>query len=331
LHRKLWNYALADHLALRFQEAERVACRRLLGGILATGLALWSLKNGSQLWPDAPPAFLGASWFTVGGVVLLAASGAVSFGLRARFQRIRMNFLLSRTLAEALRVDLFQRAAGTGVDTRALLKEQHLLPEAARSRTATPRPHFAELALEKAEACAGTAPIPPQTEGIALARKYWLEDQRDYFLGSPGKDGASASAFRKHRAWRSRSRRAVVAAVGFLVVSLSAQAWAFLQGIPGQPDPLWVRLTGAVAEYGVAVSGLFAGYFHQLAALQSVKAQKFRRAGLHLSALLEEWNQTPDSVSRTLALLRDAARAAVEETADWGVHQREHTPEASFR
>ncbi len=328
-HRRLWNYALADHLALRFQKAERVACRRLLVGIFLTGLALSFLKNGSLFWPDAPEPWPGLSMVAISGTALLVTAGIVTLAFRFRFKRLRTNFLLSRTLAETLRVDLFQRVAGTGADTCQMFKEQHLRPESSESRPKPPRPHFEELALERAEACGGPDPIPPQDDGIVVAQKFWLEDQRDYFLGPLDKPGASLKAHWKHVRWKRLSQSWVFGAVGFFIVSLTAKALPLLLEVPLH-FKTWAAPVGAVAEFGVAVSGLFVAYFHQLAALQAVTAQKYHRAGLYFTTVLERIGTVPDERADR-ALLQEAARAALAETADWGVHQREHTPDATIR
>lgn len=318
-HRLLWNYAIADEIALRSQRKEQRSCRRLVVIVAVLGLGFLSLRIAPQLWPAASAEMLGFP------LTKLAPLGVILFCLIAsmlgqrHFSRQRGRFLIARTLAETLRVDLFQRVAGTNFDTATQFQRHHQLTREAP---------FTVRLLQKALACSDVAKAPPQPDGVELARKLWLQSQFDFF-GDPTQIPPSAtSATGKELQRNQRSETRFQWYLRFAIVFfLLSVAW---KAVPGSMQSGWGLLLGISTEAGAGVFGLLAGFYRQMAALHAVTGQKYHRAGLYLSEALHRMDSLQEGPER-VALLREVAREAVAENADWGVHQRHHTPRTSFR
>lgn len=328
LHPLIWNFALADEMALRYQAIQRWDCRRLLGLVALCGAGFWLLKYGPQIWP--------AKLFNVlpqgvaAGIALIVIAGAVSAIQRNRFRRNRGRYLVSRTLAEALRVDLAQRMAGTKLDTVAEFARQHEVADDAS---------FSKHVLKSALECAEPPAFAGQANGLGLARTLWLEDQLRFF-GDPSKPGGRAgettgSTERERRSHRRAERRMKTgAAILFFFLAISLISWGLRLFIGGEgsaaPELGWVMGLGAASELLAGICGIWVGYYHQMGALHAVTAQKYHRARLYLEDALRDLDGAQSDEKRR-EILACAGRLALAETADWGVHQREHAPRTAFR
>ena len=333
LHRLLWNFALADEIADRYGKIQRKNSRRVLIFIALFGTGFWFLRYASQLLPDKPfhfqalPLLNNVMAGSVVAVLLIVIAGLASLRGRGRYRQNRDRFLISRTLAETLRVDLAQKLAGTGLDT---------VQEFSRQYDRSHDISFSELVLKSALKCAGAPPSSPPSDGLEQARTLWLEEQSHYF-GDPiltePKPGEKPPRILAERLQRQKAERRLKAAVRLVIGSLALSL--IFRGIQhGQLIPVeWhpgLQLGAIISELCTALFGLWAGYSHQVAALHAVTAQKYHRAKIFLTDALEELKKDlPPSERR--AIFTRLGKQALAESADWGVHQREHTPRAAFR
>lgn len=333
LHPLLWNYAIADEIAIRYQEAQRWTCRRLLIYVALTGAGFWLTRYANLLLPASEGGPLsGISLPALAGGALIAGAGVASFLARGRFKKERSRFLVARTLAETLRVDLAQRLAGTGLDTVGEFSRQHEIAEDA---------NFPNTVLKAALHCAGkpASAVPADGKGLELARKLWLEDQLRFF-GEPKEAGSQEPGLgsRKgrvdrelslHRRAEGRLKAGVVFTFLFLFLSLAMRVLPHWDGF----DQGWhhgLAVAGAFSDLFMGLFGLWLAYYHQVAALHAVTAQKYHRARVYLMDALDALKKEPREEERRKIFAR-AGQLALAETADWGVHQREHAPRTAFR
>lgn len=317
LQKLLWDYAISSEIAGRSKKTEDRYCWRLLLTVIALGTVFWLLRYANQFWPE-PPQWYGYSLVNTGGYAIAVLLFIASVVQRKQFRRYRERFLIARTMEETLRVDLFQRIAGTGLDTLGLFRRHHQLSDQAP---------FTIRVLETA--LAGTAVSgPTQPGGIELARKLWLESELRFFGDPeqipPSDACATGLELRRHRVAETCLRVSLFLALALLILSLASKI-----PLPQQFTEI-AGIVGMATELGAGLFGLLTGFFHQVAALHAVTGQKYRRAGLYLADVLSRMDRTSDDAARR-ELLRQAAWEALAETADWGVHQREHTPRTAFR
>lgn len=325
LHRLLWNYAVADEMAIRYQGIQQRSSHRIVFFVALVATGFWILKNAALLLPG--PGVAGFSLGATAGGSLIGLASLASFWERSRFQRNRSRFLLSRTLAETLRVDLAQRLAGTRMNTLDEFVRQHdILDDKA----------FSKAVLVAAFECAKAPLVAPQADGMDVAESIWLRDQLRYFgdpKAEPGTFGGSSPRVERERRAHERSethfKRGVRGAIFFLILSQVLWATTFASELPSLWKT-WASAGQACSDFLFGLSGFWAGYHHQISALHAVTAQKYHRARLFLVDAVEALRNAPGTEARQ-AIFVQAGKLALAETADWGVHQREHTPQVSFR
>lgn len=325
LHRLLWNYAIADEMAIRYQRIQQKSSHWIVAFVAVVATGFWILKNAALLLPQ--PGVAGLSLGATLGSALIGLASVASFWERSRFQRNRSRFLLSRTLAETLRVDLAQRLAGTKMDTLEEFVRQHdILDDKA----------FSKAVLMSALECAKAPLVTPQSGGMELAKTIWLEDQLRYFgdpKAEPGTLGGSSPRVERERRFHERAerrfKRGVRGAVFYLILSQILWGLTFVSGLP-ELGKTWAAVGQAFSDFFFGLCGFWAGYHHQISALHAVTAQKYHRARLFLVDAVDALRKEAREEERK-AIFARAGKLALAETADWGVHQREHTPQVSFR
>jgi hypothetical protein len=343
LRRLLWNFALADAISLRYQRPQAVAGTKIAAYVGLAGTGMWLFNRAAELVPGAPVAAAGLTAPALAGAVLLLVFTLLSLRYRVRYRQLRHRFLAGRTLAETLRVEFFQRLAGTGFHTVEVFTAHH---------ETSAQPSWTLRLLEHAIASAGSnpreaAPENPRPDPTRLqwVESYWIEAQHRQF-GKPkvdgtvtGATGREAEAARKAERWL---RAAFLATAGCVVGSVlllllphaADLPWVKAQGWP-LPDRAsladGVRIPRHVTELLAGLLGIAAAGFHQRSSLHAVTARKFRRAALVLAEARHHLSAPELTPAYRQSTFRYVAYQSIAETTDWGVHQREQPMHVAFR
>jgi hypothetical protein len=316
LRKLLWNYAIADAIAMRYKDPASRAGSKIALSMAVASVGFWAFNSGIQ------------SLRLPGGIILVLFT-IVSFISRKQFQNRRVNFLTARSLAEALRVDFFQRLVGSGFDTLKHFEEQ-------RDTHSKSNHMLALKALERAMASSG---YPPQTaatkdglppEGIKWAEIYWIHGQQQYFAGENGsakRESGSANSSEALLTFCFRLTSIVVLlSVLILVAPLASHYFPVLAKFTNILQAL--KSAGALLT---PILGIATAFLHQQSAEHAILAQKYRRAGLVLTAASSQLMNPNLSAEERIAKLKDVGYQSIAETADWGVHQREQSNHIAFR
>ncbi len=341
LRRLVWNYAIADAMALYYQRPQSSASHKIAAYVALAGTGVWLFSRAGELFPDAPAIVANLPLPSLVGAALIVVFTSFSLRFRIRFKQIRHRFLMARTLAETLRVEFFQRLAGTGFHTAEVFRAHH---------ETTSVPSWTLRILEAAIASSGEKPGQPPGEiptpdpvRLQWTEDYWVESQHRYY-GKPKVDGSiSGATGRETEAARAAERwlRFNFIATAFTVVASLALMLAptfadlpFLQS-RGAPDGERIRqivlIPRHISELMAGLLGIAATLFHQRSSLHAVIARKYRRAALVLAEARHHLSASNLSPANRLAALRYIAYQAIAETTDWGVHQREQPIHVAFR
>ncbi len=341
LRHLLWNFAIADSIALHYQRPQSAAGARIATYVALASAGFWAFQNGTEIASGLPPVLGDLNAIRFAGLTFIALFTILSFRSRIRFRQLRHRFLTARSLAEALRVDFFQRLAGTGFYTLEVFAAHH---ETSKD------PSITLKALEAAMACSGGLGRRPPMENpspdpqrIQWAESYWLQNQHLYF-GKPKVDGSIAGAAgREAKASHAAEKNLTlcfvltsVAVVGTLLLILAPalvefpaiKQWVSLDR--KQVEAL-AEIPRRFADLLTPILGIASAFLHQRSAAHAITAQKYRRAALVLSDTLHRLADPNLTPAFRLSLLRYVAYQAVAETTDWGVHQREQSKHIAFR
>jgi len=343
LRRLLWNYALADSIALRYQRPQAAAGTKIALHVALAGTGMWLFNRAGELFPAAPPTGLSLTWPALVGAVLLLVFTLLSLRSRIRHRQLRHRFLVGRTLAETLRVEFFQRLAGTGFHTVEVFSAHH---------ETSAQPSWTLRLLEFAIASTGEKPreAPPEnprTDRVRLGwvETYWIDAQHRYF-GKPKVDGSVAGATGREvelaRAAEGGLRFTFFATAACVVTSVLLLLAPHLADLPWTRAQDWpipergivadaVRIPRQITELLAGLLGIAAASFHQSSALHAVTSRKFRRAALVLAEARHHLSAPDATAAYRQSTYRYVAYQSIAETTDWGVHQREQPMHVAFR
>jgi len=341
LRNLIWNFAIADAIAIRYQRPQASAAGRIATFVALASAGIWSFNNGDALMPELPPVVAGLNALKLTGIAFIVLFTILSFHYRIQFRQLRHRYLMARSLAEALRIDFFQRLAGTGFHTLDVFAAHH---ETTKEHSITFK------ALETAMASAGglgrRAPAEnptPDPVRIEWAEYYWVEAQHRYF-GKPKVDGSiSGAAGREAESARSTEAQlrlcfaltsfAVVASLSMILAPAVVEFPSIRAVVPFRGDAVgeWIRIPKLFGDLLTPVLGIAAALLHQRSAAHAVTAQKYRRAALVISEARHHLSSADLTPAFRLASLRYVAYQSVAETADWGVYQREQSNHIAFR
>jgi hypothetical protein len=325
--RLLCNFALADAIANHYKGLQKHGPTRIATFVSLTTAAVWAFQHGDALAKGWPVVAGGLNAVQLTGLVGIVLFTALSFLSRFRFQKLRHNFLIARSLAEAIRVDLFQRIGGTGFDTLQTIKAHH---ETGADPSVIP------AALEATfDSCGFSAhprsdpPSPLAPEDLKRIREHWLDDQMRYFQKAASLERKVAdSAESLLSSCLFLTATAIIISLLLLILPNLLQfplvkTWLRLE--PGQ-IAAGSFLPPGLMDLLTPLLGILAAFFHQKSAEHAIISQKYSRAVLMLSqALTELEKKDPREV------LESIGRQAISETSDWGVHQREQSRHIAFR
>jgi len=337
----IWNFAIADAIALHYQRPQAKATGRIATYVCLASAGFWSFNNGDALMSNLPDIVAGLNALKLVGIVFIVLFTILSFHCRIQFRQLRHRYLMARSLAEALRIDFFQRLAGTGFHTLDVFAAHH---ESTKEHSLTFK------ALEMAMAGSGGLARRPPLENptpdplrIEWAEYYWIEAQHRYF-GKPKVDGSiSGAAGRESEAARSAEAKlgicfgltsfAVVASLLMMLAPSLVDFPAIGALVPFNSGMVreWIRIPKLFGDLLTPVLGIAAAFLHQRSAAHAVTAQKYRRAALVLSEARHHLSAPELTPAYRLASLRYVAYQSVAETADWGVYQREQSNHIAFR
>jgi len=206
---------------------------------------------------------------------------------------LEAHYLDFRALAEACRVQYYWQLAGvTGcVADRHLLNQRDELEwirQAARSTQLT----------------TDLLPARPSVESIQIAKKNWIEDQRNWLVG-------------KELRQRTAARKGELIALGFLMVSLTIVLFTVvLQTKLGRSNEFiqWLQVV-----YGMALAFAAATSVYQRTMGYAEQARNYRRLALNMSLACEgvENCLKDNNIDRAADLVRQAGHAALDENSDW--------------
>jgi hypothetical protein len=235
------------------------------------------------------------------GVMLLCAWGFRRHAVRSGCHR---RYIEYRALAEALRVQLFLRHSGSG------LEAANLLAWAQQDA----------LAWIMDALCALTVG-PPPAAGHDI-RACWVQDQRDYHR---------AAGARKSRAMRRGDGLVRAAFLVSVALYLAALIFELLFGgllfrpVAALPDPELWRTVLKLVLGTLSAGALFAANYYGKMSLprQTADHEKLARFYARMDALLAREGQTE-------ALLAVIAREELAENSSWYACQRDNTPDFSL-
>ncbi len=265
--------------------------RRVLALLAVTG-ALFAASF--LLYDEAQVIWL----ILVCGALLLTAGAALAYANRSACHR---RYIEYRALAEALRVQIFLRYAGTGVQAA------NLLPWTQRQETG-----WIPLALSALSA-------GPAQKTAHDVRTYWVEDQRGYH----------ESALKRSRRSQTVSDRVVgCALVVSIILYLAAVVFELLCGgvlqpaVLPAPDPeFWRTVLKIALGLLSAVTLLIAGYYGHLSLPRlSDDHGKMERFYAAMSERLAREGQTD-------TLLTRIAREELIESGNWCSYQKDNAPD----
>jgi hypothetical protein len=336
LRRLLWNYAIADAIAIHYRSPALKTGGMIALSVALAGAGLWTLNNAGTLIPTGSVLAGALDPIRMAGASFLAVFTFNSLVCRGQFRKRRTNYLTARSLAEAIRVDFFQRLAGTGFDT-----PRHFTEQQTSSDSKGPSVGFMalELALTNSGLPIHPTPTeqPPDSERLAWTRRYWIEAQHNYFAGPNGaaqREAAHENATeRQLRICFGLTTAAILVTLAFMLAPHAANL-PFLKGNEAFSEAVLthaLRIPKAIGDLVTPMLGIAAAFLHQKAAAHAVTAQKYRRAALVLSRAIEDLKPSNLSHHSTVEILEGVAYHSIAETADWGVHQREQSNHIAFR
>lgn len=302
-------YGFADALAIRFQASSRRA-------ILALFILVWLSIVAFETFTD-----LEISVAVIPFVLLFGIAYAVYLWMKSR--GIDARYLDYRSLAEALRVQFYWRAAGI-TDSVAAHYMRYRIRESEWIRKAL-------LALELR--------LPPQTDQSAVAgvTADWVAAQNKFFVKNEHRDDLL------HHKLDNR-------ALALMIVSTILVLGPIVLSIPGALEtlglgtPAWMgktvssttgllRTIRVVDDHGdyqglvvlIGVLAAAAGAFHGYGQKRALDAQAKRYARMHtvFQSALDQLNSPETDSRQATAVLRELGREALEENADWVMLHRE--------
>jgi len=230
-------YVAADTISVRFARIVRTVDALLY----ASAFGVFFVYNYLEAWP----AF---SFLYV--AVTAAMAGSVWCVRRRRYDTL---FLEYRALAEAMRVLFFWRIAGVAQPAWLCYLAKH-------SGVVHWVRHAVRTTQFRHDAAAPALPGIAPPDGLAVARRDWVEAQIDYYRAALDRHGA------RHRRWKAIALAAfavsfVVAIALCVVAATRADGWftwdaSAIAGIPVAAFAWWMQLClGVTAALGVAARG----------------------------------------------------------------------------
>lgn len=302
-------YGFADALAIRFQTNSRRA-------ILALFVLVWLSIVAFETFTDLDIAVA-----VIPFVLLFGIAYAVYLWMKSR--GIDARYLDYRSLAEALRVQFYWRAAGI-TDSVAAHYMRYRIRESEWIRKAL-------LALELR--------LPPQAGESAVAEVTadWVEAQNAFFVKNERRDDAL------HHKLDSRALVLMIVStillLGPIVLSIPDAMETLGLGTPAWLDKIAGAMTGllrsirvvdAEGDYHglvvlIGVLAAAAGAFHGYGEKRALDAQAKRYARMHtvFQSALDQLKAPEATGAQATAILRELGREALEENADWVMLHRE--------
>ena len=280
----------ADSLSLRFAGDYRRAMGIL--AVLGTVVALTFL-----LYDEANLFFM----ILICGLALLAAMVTVS---RAKRSAAHRRYIEYRMLAEALRVQMFLRYAGSWIETQRVMTWTE--------QQETPWILCAMCALN-------TGKPPEKTRDI---RECWVEKQRLYHEKA-GQRTAGQSG-RNDRLLRIAGICAIILYFGGILFELLCGSLAPHPAIPVQNPELW-RTVLKILLGTVSVGTLFLASYYGRMSLERKKTdhRKMEEFFRRVNGQMEQFGQTEE-------LMELLAREELTENGNWSSYQRDNAPELNI-
>ena len=280
----------ADSLSLRFARDYR----RTMGilAMLGTAVALTFL-----LYDEANLFWM----ILICGAALLAAMVTLN---RAKRSAAHRRYIEYRMLAEALRVQMFLRYAGSRIETQRIMTwtEQRETP-------------WILCAM-----CAVNAGKPPEkTRDI---RECWVEKQRQYHEKA-GQRTAGKSG-RNDRLLRLAGACAIVLYFGGILFELLCGGLVSKPLIPVRDPETW-RMTLKILLGTVSVGTLFLASYYGKMSLERKKTDHRK-----MEAFFRTLNRQMEQFGQTEELMELLAREELTENGNWSSYQRDNAPELNI-
>ena len=294
------RYIISDALALRFQR-ERVRAQRLLH------LAIFVSFLFFVFFADIPGH---RAEFLLGSAGFLALAYFLNKWFRERHKDTKYEEY--RALAEGLRVELFWRMAGIADS----VADYYLW----KQRTELDWIRTVFRGWRATSGTAASATIQTDLREIQRVRKYWVEDQRNYFARASEREEKRLKKIERIEGLYASSALtvAVLALVGFLGVEL------FLRkaGVPLH-ESRWIDVAIILIEIVLAGAALLHHYGDRMAYSEHAKQYSrmrlvFSRASENLRSLMEKNDGTG-----AIQCLKKLGKEALAENGDWVLLHRE--------
>ena len=280
----------ADSLSLQFAQHYRRAMGVL--AVLGTAVALTFL-----LYDEANLFWM----ILICGAALLAAMITLN---RAKRSASHRRYIEYRMLAEALRVQMFLRYAGSRIETQRIMTwtEQRETP-------------WILCAM-----CAVNAGKPPEkTRDI---RECWVEKQRQYHEKA-GQRTAGKSG-RNDRLLRLAGTCAIVLYFGGILFELLCGGLVSKPLIPVRDPETW-RMTLKILLGTVSVGTLFLASYYGKMSLERKKTDHRK-----MEAFFRTLNRQMEQFGQTEELMELLAREELTENGNWSSYQRDNAPELNI-
>jgi hypothetical protein len=280
----------ADSLSLQFAQHYRRAMGVL--AVLGTAVALTFL-----LYDEANLFWM----ILICGAALLAAMITLN---RAKRSASHRRYIEYRMLAEALRVQMFLRYAGSRVETQRVMTwtEQRETP-------------WILCAM-----CALNAGKPP--EKIRNIRECWVEKQRIYHEQA-GRRTAGKSE-RNDRLLRLAGICAVILYFGCILFELLCGGLTPHPAIPLRDPEIW-RTVLKILLGTVSVGTLFLASYYGKMSLERKKTDHVK-----MEALFRTMDRQMEQFGQTEELMELLAREELTENGNWSSYQRDNAPELNM-
>lgn len=280
-------YGFADALALRFQAKAK---RAVLGLFIAGWLSIVAFESFTDLQLTIA---------VVPYVLLFLLAYALYVWMNSR--GVDARHLDYRSLAEALRVQFYWRAAGIA-DSVAGHYMRYRIRESEWIRKAL-------LALDL------RVPAPTAQRAITDVTTDWVQAQNSFFVRAERRDDGL-----HHRLDRRAGVLMALSMALLLVLIVLSVPKLMADDVPGEHGSEYHEL---VVLIGVFAAG--AGAIHGYAEKRALDAQAKRYARMHavFQSALDQLNAPGAGSAAATAILRELGREALEENADWVMLHRD--------